>query len=248
MLEYVGFPVIISIDKYEFNKNDYLDYFVVKKNKNSVVLFSNLQNKNTKYWLVNEIGEKIKNLYGDMIFIFIEKKDNNIEIFTGSTFDYNSLETSYFKSEFTLSEIEKKQKQFKKKLLLLEKFFNCDNIGIFCSEKEIDVAKILFSDFNYKIYNPKDVLKKTKIHTSYKNKIMPFFVVSLIYVFLLYISNVFIDNYYDNILSKNKKVEKDLLSKIKFEQNRKKKFKKKLKTISDLKNDIIDLQGKVYGE
>ena len=108
MLEYIKFPKIISKQDYDLNKNDFLEYKIVSKNNNNVILM-NMQNLEDKsYWRMDEIANKIYKDNGKVIFMIIDNSEDEIKIIIGATNNSESLNVSFSKNTINIKEFSKR--------------------------------------------------------------------------------------------------------------------------------------------
>lgn len=250
MLEYIKIPKIISNQNYELNKNNYLEYKIISKNKDNVVLINTEEIENKKYWLINEITKQISKDVGESVFIIIDNNTDNgkIEIITGATYNSETLNISFSMNIFNVKEFNTRKHEILLKIKLIQDFYKNYNdvIVYFVQDKDLEIAKQIFPQNNF-IANPlKNILTKTKYYQNLKSKISPFVIVFVIVLGLNYGFTLLINNFTANIQKNNINTKNKLYSQLKNEKSRKQKLLNINKSFINIQKKAFLLRNKIY--
>ena len=248
MLEYIKFPKIISKQDYDLNKNDFLEYKIVSKNNNNVILM-NMQNLEDKsYWRMDEIANKIYKDNGKVIFMIIDNSEDEIKIIIGATNNSESLNVSFSKNTINIKEFSKRKKEILLKAKLIQNLYkNNDDIIVYSKqEKDLEIIKQLFPKGNFVNKSLESLLSKTKIHQNIKQKIMPFAIVFIAFFTLNFLGNSLIDNSLSKVKEKNKITKIKLESELKKERMKNKKLLKENNSFNNIQKKVLLLRNKIY--
>jgi len=248
VLKYIKFPKIISVQDYELNKNNFLEYKLVDKNKKNIVLIS-MQNLNDeRYWRMDEVISKILKDNGEVVFLIIDSLQDDIEIILGATYNSQSLNFSFAKHTLNPKEFEKRKKEISLKTELLQNVYkNNDNIVVYSTQEEdLKIVKQLFPEGNYSNKSLESLLSKIKFHQDIRQKIIPYAIVFVTFFILNFLGNLAIDNYMSTMQENNKKTKIKLDSEFKKQKIENNKFLKEKDIFLNIQQKALKLKDKIY--